>query len=712
MILIVSLHAQDARPKIGLALSGGGAKGFAHIGVLKVLEEVGMPIDYISGTSMGSVIGGLYAIGFSAADLEEIALSTDWLAMFNDRQERRHLGMPLKYRDTRYSVTLALEGRKIQLPSGITSGHRIYSMLNHLTLPAQSFDDFNDLPIPFSCVATDIVTGEAVVLNKGNIAEAIRASMAIPTVFTSVKIGDRQLVDGGLVRNLPAEDARKMGADYVISVDVSTRLLHEEELTSFLAIMNQTLNFQILASNAAQRDSSDIVIKPAVIEESSADFDKVAFFISEGEKSAREMMPQLQAIADSLKGETQRIPTGKLALNESINITGIETDGLSEEYRRLILGELDYEPPVWTSLNTLEEKIGRLYNTQLFSRMGYTLKPSEDGFVLVIRFVEKSDNLLRIGFRYDSKSDASLLLNTSFRNWLWFGSNLFVDMRLGGDPQFDLQYFSPPNTFLGLGGLFRFNHTQENLDIFEDYSRIARYRLRATIAEGMVGNLYDEKISLAAGLRGEYIHEDPSIAPASFQEISDALLSYFFRLKVDTYNKSMFPTAGCGILFRMDGSDKRMLSDFTFRRYLLDARTVVPLNERFSLLGNLFLGASEKSEMPLHYQFALGGIDRPLYFLGEATTFLGLKTQESFGSNVQAIQVGVQFEAFRQQYIQFRWNAGNSFDEWRVSFERNRFVTGWGVTYGVETLLGPMEFSVTSGNRREFLSHLNIGYKF
>ena len=211
-----SAAADRQRPRVGLALSGGGAKGFAHIGVLKVLESAGVPIDCISGTSMGSIVGALYAIGYSVDEIEAIALESDWEDIFSDAITRRDRPIEQKLVEDRYLLSLPLVGTKIGLPRGLIAGQKVSALLDRLTLPVHGQTSFRELPIPFSCVATDIVTGEAVVLDSGFLPEAIRASMAIPSAFTPVEIDGRLLVDGMLVRNFPVQDVIDLGADLVV----------------------------------------------------------------------------------------------------------------------------------------------------------------------------------------------------------------------------------------------------------------------------------------------------------------------------------------------------------------------------------------------------------------------------------------------------------------------------------------------------------------
>lgn len=296
-----SFSQAQNRPRVGVALSGGGAKGFAHIGVLRVLEEVGIPVDYITGTSMGSIIGGLYAIGYSVDELEAIAVATDWQELFSDRVSRRQLAIESKIGDGRYLLTLPLDGFKPGLPTGLIAGQKISTLFERLTLPYHNVSDFRNFPIPFAAVATNIATGHVVVLDHGYLPEAMRASMSIPSVFTPMVIDDRLLVDGMLVRNFPVEEVQAMGADIIIGVDVGSGLSGREELTSLGAILGQALGFMDAESTERQRELCDVLIVPDIEGLSAVDFPKAEEIIARGETAAREAMLQLQTLADSLQ---------------------------------------------------------------------------------------------------------------------------------------------------------------------------------------------------------------------------------------------------------------------------------------------------------------------------------------------------------------------------------------------------------------------------
>ena len=241
------VHAEESskRPKIGLVLSGGGAKGFAHVGVLKVIEEAGIPIDYITGTSVGSIVGGLYAIGYNATMLENIIQNQNWEELLSNSFKREYISAITKEEQSRYLISLPIETKKISIPSGLLNGQNVMEFFTYLTYGYHDVIDFSKLPIPFECIAADIATGEEVVLKKGFLPKAIRASMAVPAAIAACEIDGRMLVDGGIVNNFPVDRCREMGADIIIGIDIQDKLLTKDKIKSIQKLWRNKLSNDI-----------------------------------------------------------------------------------------------------------------------------------------------------------------------------------------------------------------------------------------------------------------------------------------------------------------------------------------------------------------------------------------------------------------------------------------------------------------------------------
>ena len=291
---------QQKRPKVGLVLSGGGAKGFAYVGLLKVLEEVNMPIDYIGGSSMGAITAALYSVGYSPETITEIVRAQNWDSFISDVQDRRYIAYEEKLFSDKFIFSIPIEDKVFSLSKSLNSSFNIDLMLNNLFSPAVHTKDFNDLPIPFLCIGTDLFTGEAVVLNSGNLARAVRATMSIPGYFPPTEYNNKYLIDGGVVNNYPAEQVKVMGADIIIGGDVQSGLRKDMgEIESMASILDQVISFNRIEANEKGKELTDYYVK-FKMPYGMMDFSEYDSIIAIGEKIAREHYSELKALADSI----------------------------------------------------------------------------------------------------------------------------------------------------------------------------------------------------------------------------------------------------------------------------------------------------------------------------------------------------------------------------------------------------------------------------
>ncbi len=283
--------------KVGLVLSGGGAKGYAHVGVLKVLEENGVRVDYIAGTSMGAIIGALYASGYSAQELDSIVRVHDFLTLTTDEVPRDAYSFYQKENKGKYAISLPLYKWKIGLPKSISKGQNIFNLFSQLTENVHQVEDFSKLPIPFFCIATDLETGDEVVLDHGFLPEAIRASSAFPSVYAPVEINDKMLVDGGIVNNYPIELLKAKGVDYIIGVNVLGKLSNRDELNSAPEILMQIAGYQMYDGLAKKIAMTDLYIRPEVSQYGDFSFEATNEIIKAGESAAQEHLMEIQNLS-------------------------------------------------------------------------------------------------------------------------------------------------------------------------------------------------------------------------------------------------------------------------------------------------------------------------------------------------------------------------------------------------------------------------------
>jgi len=379
------------RPKIGLALSGGGARGFAHIGVLKVLDSLHIPVDYIAGTSMGGLIGGLYAIGYSAVELEKIARETQWDILFNDQPSRTVLPYAEKKETGRYQLVLGLRDLDILLPTGLIRGQKITQMLSRLTYAYANVNKFDRLPIPFRCVSVDLLHARKVVHKKGNLAQALRATMSLPTIFYPVEWGDSLLIDGGLLDNLPVDVVRSMGADIVIAVDVGKKSQSKKDLQTLVDILEQTFSLANVPQQEWAEQNSDLLLTPPLGDYSHTDFDpsSIRRAIHTGSRIARDSLKallQLRHITDPAHMADKHIPTADSTRLHSIQIAGNTTIPFT-----LIDSLLDLKNGQLFNEDTLKAHLFRLRTTGWFKQIHTSINAMDSLHYRVTVFVKEKN---------------------------------------------------------------------------------------------------------------------------------------------------------------------------------------------------------------------------------------------------------------------------------------------------------------------------------
>ncbi len=439
-ISIRESFAQD-KPKIGLVLSGGGAKGLAHIGILKSLEEAGITPDYITGTSMGSIMGGLYAIGYSADEIKQIALEADWDQLLSNKSSLNEVVFEEKDYYNRYISELNINGFKIELPKGLIEGQKLSNLLSNLTRPVHNLNDFSQLPIPFACVAADIETGLRVVLNSGSLARSMRASMAIPSIFTPVEMDGRLLVDGGLVRNFPVEENLEMGADYIIGVFVGNQLLSKDELKSPLSVLTQSAFIHSSFDTDVQRKLVDIYIEPDMETYGAGSFTDAAAIVEIGEIYGQRYLEEFKNLKDSLENlGWSNSPVNKPMARDSFYVSEIKVLNNQSVPETFILDRLGVKSDSWITIDQLEDGIDNLYGTRYFTKILYEIHDREDNKGLIIDVGETPDGKLKAALQYDLETEISLLVNLTYRNLLFNNSRIVLEGEISNNPLLDFNY--------------------------------------------------------------------------------------------------------------------------------------------------------------------------------------------------------------------------------------------------------------------------------
>jgi NTE family protein len=384
----LAAQPDEGRIKIGLVRSGGGARGGAHVGVLKALEELDIPIHCIAGTSMGAIIGGFYAAGYSPEEIEQIMDEMDWSRALSDSPERSDRTMRKKEVEAEFLIPyrLGYNNGRFQAALGAIQGQHLDQVFQRILQPAAPAYSFDALPIPFRAVATDLVTGEAVVLSSGSLADALRASMSVPGVFAPVRIDERILVDGGMSNNLPVSVVREMGADIVIAVDISSQLLKEKELTSVLSVTEQLTNFLTRRSTQQQIESlgpADVLIVPALGDFSAANFEDASEIVPLGYQATMDQRPRLTAMTEGVGRQgavaARRLATstGDESVEYLVSFVDIHNDSVLND--AIIRSRLAVRPGQYLDLDALDSSVDRIYSLDVFESVTYDLVEDNAG---------------------------------------------------------------------------------------------------------------------------------------------------------------------------------------------------------------------------------------------------------------------------------------------------------------------------------------------
>lgn len=440
-VLQAQEKANTDRPKIGLVLSGGGAKGMAHVGILRYMEKAGIRPDYIVGTSMGSVVGGLYALGYSADELEQIILNIDWDILITNRVGFNDIAFEEKEYYNRYLVELPVIEGKVSLPSGLIHGQMLSETLHYYTWPANNIESFDDFPIPFRCITTDVKTGEGIVLKGGYLHDALRASIAIPTFFTPFDMDSTMVVDGGVVNNFPVDVVKEMGADIVIGVNVGDEdFLDPKEIGTFSGILMQIAMSKSYSRLRQNIQDTDIYIKPDLKNYSTGSFSKFREILELGDLAGQKHAQRFKDLADSL-GVFVETPGIGLEV-EPITISDIDVSGNYLFSDVLIKSKLDIKEGETVSRRELREGMSRVFGINGFYNVDYSLiKIQDDEYRLVIRANEKPKSLLFASVHYDNQFSAGILLNLTMRDVLGKSSRSIILADISQNPKFRFDYY-------------------------------------------------------------------------------------------------------------------------------------------------------------------------------------------------------------------------------------------------------------------------------
>ena len=692
-----SFAQEQKRPKIGLVLSGGGAKGFAHIGVLKVIEEAGVKIDYIGGTSMGAVVGGLYASGYNATQIDSIFHKVNFDELLNDYIPRSAKSFYEKRNDELYAITLPFSNFRVGIPQALSKGLYNFNLLSRLTRHVRQVNDFNQLPTPFLCIGTNIETGQQVVLNKGNLAQAMLASAAFPTLFTPIEIDGQLLIDGGVANNFPVDEVKNLGADLIIGVDVQDGLWDKAQLKNATKILVQITNLHSIEQMKNKIKGTDIYITPDIKNFGVLSFDRGREIIQRGEEAAFAAYEKIKILTD----DNNYFKKPKLSvLKDSLKLAQINTTKLSKFTTDYVFGKLGFKPNTPITYGHLESGINTLLATENFHSISYSFKNNERGEALELQLAENPIyTYLKLGLHYDELFKSAILVNITHKNTLFKNDLASLDIILGDNFRYNLDYYVDNGFNFSYGfksqlSQFNRNITQEItksiLDtgvnqINVDYLDLST---RAYVQKGIA-----QRFLFGAGVELKYLHiSSKTIANPIIDKSS--YWSGFGYVKYDSFDNKYFPKKGWS--FTSDFQSYLFASDYhnDFKPFSI---VKAEFSKAFSLSKAITFKFQGDAGLPIgndgipFFNFVLGGYG--YNSLNNFKPFFGYDFLSIAANSFIKASGTIDFVFLNKNHLNFSANFAN--------LEQNLFkskdwislpnYSGYALGYGLETRIGPIE---------------------
>lgn len=706
--LAFSQEKKSTEPKIGLVLSGGSAKGFAHIGVLKAIEESGLELDYIGGTSMGAVIGGLYASGYNAQQVDSIIMSIDFTKMLTDDIDRKYLSFFDKKHNEKYVFQLPVKGLKIGLPLALSKGQCTYNRLSELFHHVDHIQDFAKLPIPFFCMATNIETGKQVEMNTGSLPLAIRSSASLPTLLIPSKIDSLTLIDGGISNNFPVKEMRKKGIDYVIGIDVQGNLKKEDNLDSAVKIVDQIINFQLYGKDSTYyKNEVDLYIHPNVEDFSVIDFKRKREIINAGYLKAKSNIAHFKELAKHQKKKRRKeLP---IVDTKKYNINSYKILGAKNYTRRFIRGKLNIKKGQKTSLQEFNNNINYATTTNNFNSIHYSFNEKDSIVDLKINLTENKNNqFLKLGAHYDALYKLAGLINYTHKHFLLQNDILSVDFAFGDNLKYDMNYFIDNGNFLGYGIHARYNQLSTTVNatnfVTSDINQINLQHDDFTNHIYAKGNL-DNKYAISFGVEHKHIISYTN----NFSSVDDEnrtvfdnshYLNLVANLEADTYDNKNFPTKGVLI----DASFRYFLhsNDFgnnfsPFSQVRLKMEGTWTISNRWSFMGQTDGALSFTDTTLENFNYLLGGYGHN--FINNFVPFYGYSFAELKGNSYLKILGNFRFRLFKKNYIDFSTNYGLVTSDIIDFLKEDSFFkiarTGYAIGLSSDTFIGPIEIKYT-----------------
>ena len=681
-----------ARPRIGLVLGGGGALGMSHVGVLRVLEEQRIPIDCIAGTSMGSIIAGLYASGLSPDEIEAFLKGLDWREVMSDETPRRELFFRRKREDQRYLFEMGMTRGRPSMGTGMAAGQKLNNLLEFITLRSASITNFDALPIPYRAVATDLQSGEPLVLSRGNLATAMRASMAVPGVFTAVDWEGRLVVDGGVVNNLPVDVAKAMGADVVIAVDVGAAgdRVDPESLKTLGGVLGRTYAIAQRPGQIEMFKRADIGIQPELAGLTASQFERVAEFIPLGEAAARAQTSALARLSVDADQYARYLARQRLAPQTAPMVSTVRIEGEQRVDEAVIRGRIRSQPGAPFDIETVRRDLMRVYGVGEFQQVLFRLAPDEVGEpALTYRVTEKpwGPTYLKYGLQlrsdFEQDADWRMLINLTRMSLNRLGAEWRNEVQLGSTQMLESEFYQPLDHrgFLFLAPRVELRDATE--DVYDGHDRIAEYDVQSRLYRFDLGVQLRQYAELRLGPYAGHGRARAETGAAGLPELDEDLAGWMATLTVDRQDRSLFAREGYYV--QLEGQFARDIlgGERDYDRLSAVARQHISWGDHTLTFG-VQGGSGGGDELPSYAQFKLGG----------PFVFAGLAEEQFRGDELAVGSLGYRYRLQalpsplgRALYALTRLDVGNV---WADGEDHDDLRTGVAAGLGADTVLGPL----------------------
>jgi NTE family protein len=719
----------SSRPKIGLTLSGGGAKGLAHVGIMKALDSAGLHVDYVTGTSMGSVVGGLYAAGYTGNEIEKIAKEIDWDLLFTNRSSLRSFIIEEKDQYQRYAVELPWVNQKFRL-AGVLESQELWLKFSELFFPVYAIKDFSKMPKGFQCIGANISSGDAVVLKSGEIVSAVRASMAIPSVFKPVELDSIKLVDGGIVRNFPVKEVINMGANFVIGSNVSGDLMVTEQINNIFDIVTQISTFREDIDNKMQQKLCNVYIFHPLKGFGTSSFSSTDEIIRQGTETGMKLYPYFKKMADSLNAiygvqDIQPFKRPDSVLISDYEVRGLKATTANFFFQRNQIGKNKY----YTAAQ-LAEEVRKAFGTRYYAKILYSLHPLPDGSAKIVYDVEENPlTYIKLILNYNSFQGVGLVANITSRNFITPYSRSMLTFNIGDNMKFRGEHLQ----LFGHGKNISANAEVQgemihDFPLYNNFIKNDIFRQSNLKADLTIGSAYKRKLFIGAGTRWESIHFTSDISSSIRIKGHNDFLNSYAVIRFNSLSNGIYPKKGTkidiegGYIYnqqpnfklssngqKISNTDSLGFGDNGFAHLKLNIEHYIPLSKKFTLLTHTQAAINFSKKQNLATDYFIGGLTNTFR---NQIVFAGLREATVHSGSVAAIRFSLRYQLVQNIYLLGHVNALAYNFAGNYKIKDASLLSGYGLTLALH-YLGPLQISIMySDQYRKVLSYVNLGIPF